>query len=216
LEEPLKLLPISSDVVVVLLAVSPPKKTALMESRLPWRREAFYQQKAHISRALWQRYTKTLTGIASANPDTRYVRDAIFLPHPVDRSNDASLADIECITRHRNCTHARMIGFQNFMHCNKCRFQNKTNRSQSFFCTETNHERFCKSHSHHGRKLHSLPTQKKQKQNKTKPEENKTFPKDNLREDSETLAINSIPGPQKKRKKRDSSRAYYFSLLPHV
>jgi hypothetical protein len=175
-------------VVVALLAVSPPKKTALMEPRLPWRQEAFYQQKAHISRALWQRYTKTLTGIASGNPDTRYVRDAIFLPHPVDRSNDASLADIECITRHRNCTHARMIGFQNFMHCNKCRFQNKTNRSRSFFCTETNHERFLQ-------KPFSPRTQMK---NKTKPEENKTFPKDNLREDSETLAINSIPDPKKK------------------
>jgi hypothetical protein len=67
---------------------------------------------------------------------------------------------------------------------------------------------FCKSHSHHGRKLHSLPTQKKN----PKPEENKTFPKDNLREDSETLAINSIPDPPKK--KSESPRAYYFSLLP--
>lgn len=174
LEEPLKLLPISSAVVVaVLLAVSPPKKTALMEPRLPCRQEAFYQQKAHISRALWQRYTKTLTGIASGNPDTRYVRDAIFLPHPVDRSNDASLADIECITRHRNCTHARMIGFQNFMHCNKCRFQNKANRSRSFSAQRQIMNVFCKSHSHHGRKLHSLPThhknnKKKQNQRKTK------------------------------------------------
>jgi hypothetical protein len=62
---------------------------------------------------------------------------------------------------------------------------------------------FCKSHSHHGRKLHSLPTKKKTKQNKT-------FPKDNLREDSETLAFNSIPDPKRKKKKERISKSLLF------
>jgi hypothetical protein len=162
-----------------------------MESRLPWRREAFYQQKAHISRALWQRYTKTLTGIASGNPDTRYVRDAIFLPHPVDRSNDASLADIECITRHRNCTHARIIGFQNFMHCNKCGFQNETNRSRSFFCTETN-----------------------QKKKKKKTRGKQHFPERQPERRFRNFGNQLNSRPQKRKKKEKISKSLLFSLLP--
>jgi hypothetical protein len=50
---------------------------------------------------------------------------------------------------------------------------------------------FCKSHSHHGHKLHSLSKNNKK---------NKTFPKDNLREDSKTLAnqLNSMPQKEKR------------------
>jgi hypothetical protein len=84
------------------------------------------------------------------------------------------------------------------------------------FCTETNHERFLQK-PFSPRTQASFPSNTPQKQQKkTKPEENKTFPKDNLREDSEIFAINSIPDPKKKRKKRESPRAYYFSLLPPV
>jgi len=84
------------------------------------------------------------------------------------------------------------------------------------FCTETNHERFLQK-PFSPRTQASFPSNTPQKQQKkTKPEENKTFPKDNLREDSEIFAINSIPDPKKKRKKRESPRAYYFSLLSPV
>jgi ribosomal protein L44E len=63
---------------------------------------------------------------------------------------------------------------------------------------------FCKSHSHHGHKLHSLSKNNKKKQNFPERQPERRFK--NFGKSTQFHAP--------KRKKRKSPRAYYFSPLP--